>query len=138
MINDILVSPLKIIKVDGGDVLHGLKKSDESYVDFGEAYFSKVSYRAIKAWKRHLHMTSNLIVPIGNVKFVFASDSGEIRVIQVGQNNYMRLSVPPKIWFGFQGLSEHGALILNISDIEHDPDEVERKSIADIKYDWSE
>ena len=36
-----------------------------------EELFSTIKCNKIKAWKRHLKMTMNLIVPLGNVKFIF-------------------------------------------------------------------
>lgn len=133
---DVLVTPLKRIPVTGGDVLHGLKCSDRGYVNFGEAYFSQVHYGAVKAWKRHLRMTLNLIVPIGKVRVVLVDDQGEIREEVIGEERYVRLTVPPGYWFGFQGMADSNSLLLNIADIQHDPDEVERKEITDIDFDW--
>ena len=78
-LNEICVTPLKRISVTGGDVLHAMKKSDPGYVDFGEAYFSLVEFGTIKAWKRHLQMTLNLVVPIGEVQFVLMDSVGLIR-----------------------------------------------------------
>ena len=37
--------------------------------------------------------------------------------------------MPPGIWFGFQGISEGTALLLNIANIEHSPEEIERKEL---------
>ena len=135
-LNEICVSPLKRISVTGGDVLHAMKKSDPGYVDFGEAYFSLVEFGAIKAWKRHLQMTLNLVVPIGEVQFVLIDSVGLIREERIGEGHYARLTIPPGIWFGFQGVSKKIALLLNIADIEHSPDEVERKELDEVKYDW--
>ena len=126
-LNEICVTPLKRISVTGGDVLNAMKKSDAGYVDFGEAYFSLVEFGAIKAWKRHLQMTLNLVVPIGEVQFVLIDSVGLIREERIGEGHYARLTIPPGIWFGFQGVSKKIALLLNIADIEHSPDEVERK-----------
>ena len=78
MINGITISPLKEIEVEGGNVLHALKKSDSSFKDFGEAYFSFVNFGHVKAWKKHSKMTLNLIVPIGEVKFVFIDEPPEV------------------------------------------------------------
>ena len=50
-LDDILVTPLKRIPTVGGDVMHGLKKSDNGFNGFGEVYFSWVEQGAIKAWK---------------------------------------------------------------------------------------
>ena len=135
-LNEICVTPLKRISVTGGDVLHAMKKSDTGYVDFGEAYFSLVEFGAIKAWKRHLQMTLNLVVPIGEVQFVLIDSVGLIREERIGEGHYARLTIPPGIWFGFQGVSKKIALLLNIADIEHSPDEVERKELSELEYDW--
>ena len=135
-IDDIDVTPLKRIAVPGGDVLHAMKKSDAGYVDFGEAYFSLIEFRLVKGWKRHLQMTLNFVVPIGTVKFVFKDSVGYIREECIGDDRYVRLTVPPGIWFGFQGSSSRTALLLNVADIEHSPGEVEHKELSEIEYDW--
>ena len=48
----------------------------------------------------------------------------------------MRISVPPYLWFGFQGLDSNPSLVTNISNIPHDPEEVERLLPSEIKYTW--
>lgn len=131
----IKVTPLKRISVEGGDVLHALKYNEISFNNFGEAYFSFVNIGAIKAWKKHNKMTLNLIVPIGNVKFVFVSEDLLYRKeIIIGNSNYSRITVPPGIWFGFQGLDERINLVLNIADILHEPNESDRVSISEFKH----
>ena len=135
-LDDILLSPLKIISVNHGDIFYGLKKSDSGYINFGEAYFSSIKHNSIKAWKRHTKMTMNLIVPIGNVLFVFYLNK-KFRTIEIGEKNYFRITVPPGIWFGFKGKSQQQNLILNISDIVHNENEIERKDECEFYYDWS-
>jgi len=139
-LSDILVTPLKRIETDGGDVLHALKQDDIGYVDFGEAYFSLVTRGAVKAWKRHKRMTMNIVVPMGWVRFVFRSEHengvDECRIEEIGADRYARITVPPGVWFGFQGLSYSQSIILNIANITHDPNEVERLQISDINYVW--
>ena len=140
-VRDINIHPLKKIKVPGGDVLHGMKQSDPGYAGFGEAYFSWVSIEAVKAWKRHTQMTMNVVVPVGKVRFVFrcvnSEDVEEFRVEEIGEDRYVRLTVPPGIWFGFQGLGTPQSLVMNIASIPHDPNEVERILLSDINYKWS-
>ena len=132
----ISISPQKRIKVSGGDVLHVLKSTDSEYRQFNEAYFSFIESGRIKAWKRHLEMTMNIVVPIGMVEFVFY-DSNESFISKelIGENQYSRLTVPPKIWFGFKCVSKKDALILNISNILHSTNEVERKDISSFEFD---
>lgn len=137
-LDDIVITPLARIQTSGGDVLHALKSSDPAYAGFGEAYFSWIAAGAIKAWKRHSGMTMNLVVPVGRVRFVFHLDGDEaFRVEEIGVDRYVRLSVPPGIWFGFQGLAEPQSLLLNIASIPHDPREVQRLALTGITYDWS-
>lgn len=135
-LNNIFASDLKQIKLEDGDVFHGIKKTDFGYKDFGEAYFSSIKYSRVKAWKKHTKMTMNLIVPVGEVKFVM-TDGKNFQEYVLSKENYKRLTVPPMIWFGFQGRSDQDSLILNISDILHDPDEVIKCKLDKFSYDWS-
>jgi len=122
-------------------VMHAIKKSDAGFNGFGEAYFSNIKYNAVKAWKRHQSMTLNLVVPVGVIKFVIFDDrdNDQIKLQEfiVSADNYCRITIPPMVWFGFQGLSEDGAILLNVANIEHDPDEVDRKPTKQINYNWS-
>ena len=138
-LDDILVTPLKRISTNGGDVMHALKNTDQGFNGFGEVYFSWVEQGAIKAWRCHQRMTLNLVVPLGNVSFVFYQEGSEpaFRAEGIGETRYARLTVPPGVWFGFQGLSESRNLLMNVADLPHDPNEVLRKSVEEIQYDWS-
>jgi dTDP-4-dehydrorhamnose 3,5-epimerase len=135
--NQIQVTPLKKISTPGGDVLHALKSSEQDFKGFGEIYFSLIEKNAIKAWKRHTQMSMNLVVPFGLARFIFL-DEGDKKFIvhEIGATNYVRLSVPPGIWFGFQGIHINPSLIVNIANIPHDPEEVERLLPEDIEYNW--
>jgi dTDP-4-dehydrorhamnose 3,5-epimerase len=135
-LSDIIVTPLARIITPKGDVMHGIKNSDNGYVNFGEAYFSWIDENAVKAWKRHKLMTMNIIVPLGKVRLVFYNEEEGFRVEDIGTDNYVRLTVPPGIWFGFQGLGMSQNLLLNIASILHDPLEVERREIQTINYKW--
>ena len=138
-LEDILVTPLKRIPTVGGDVLHALKKKDAGFDGFGEIYFSWVEQGAIKAWKYHKHMTLNLVVPVGEVSFVFhlTNQKNNFRTENIGEERYVRLTVPPGIWFGFQGIASEQSLLTNVADMVHDPDEVLGKKTSEIVYNWS-
>ncbi len=137
-LDDIIATPLARIPTSGGDVMHAMKSSDAGYAGFGEAYVSWIASGLIKAWKRHSRMTMNIVVPVGRVRFVFHLDGAEaFRVEEIGVDRYVRLTVPPGIWFGFQGLAEPQSLVLNIASIPHDPNEVQRLALTGIAYDWS-
>lgn len=134
----IKLTPLMKINTSGGDVLHGLKKNEDSFIGYGETYFSMIDYQSIKAWKMHLEMTLNLIVPVGKVRFVFcdSTEDTSFRVEDIGEENYSRLTIPPKIWFGFKGISKKTSLVVNIADLTHDDNEVIKKDPKLFKYKW--
>tara|TARA_Y100000748_G_C15491404_1_gene486623 strand:+ start:556 stop:984 length:429 start_codon:yes stop_codon:yes gene_type:complete len=141
MIKDVLLTPLDIIEAPNGRVFHALKDLDEGYNKFGEAYFSEVESDKVKAWKRHRLMTLNLVVPIGEIRFVVFDDRleghQEYGEYYLSPQKYSRLTIPPMVWVGFQGLSKTNSLLLNVADLTHDPEEVDRKELSEIKFDWS-
>ena len=144
VIEGVLVSPLKIIMHPKGEILHGIKTESYGYDGFGEAYFSSIKKGEIKGWKKHLKMTLNLIVPVGEIRFVVYDDrensptKNEFFQTKLSKNNYCRLTIIPGLWVGFQGLSDGTNLLLNIANIEHDPDESRNLPLEKIKYEWSQ
>jgi len=144
MIEGVIYTPLSIIDTKGGDVLHAMKASDVGFSGYGESYFSTVEPGAIKGWKLHREMVLNLVVPVGSVRFVvFDNREGSITANQfseivLSRENYGRLTISPKLWVGFQGVDVQDSLILNIANIPHNPDEMERRMLKEIDYNWSD
>ena len=85
----------------------------------------------------HKEMTLNLIVPLGDVRFVFTDGNGSFKEEIIGEKNYKRLTVPPHIWFGFQGKGADKSLILNLANIAHDEEEVERVPLDSFNFNWN-
>ena len=141
MIKGVLITPLDIIDTPDGNVMHIMKEFDAGYADFGEAYFSEINPNSVKAWKRHKEMTLNLIVPVGEIRFVLFDDrevsNTQFQEVIISKDNYCRLTVPPMIWMGFQGLSGDGSMLLNIANLEHNPNEVDKRNIEQIKFNWN-
>ena len=136
-----LITKLDVIDTPGGNVMHAMKESSAGYAGFGEAYFSQVEKGAIKAWKCHQKMTLNLVVPVGEIRFVLFDDrevsNTQFQEVIISKDNYCRLTVPPMIWMGFQGLSGDGSMLLNIANLEHNPNEVDQRNIEQIKFNWN-
>lgn len=142
MIDGVIVTSLKRIINDKGDIYHALKSSENSFTAFGEAYFSTVHKSDVKGWKKHREMTLNIVVPVGCIDFVIYDDRVEsptfkqFQKLSLSQDNYSRLTVPPKVWMGFKGQSSGMNLLLNLASIEHDPMESETIELDEIDYDW--
>ena len=144
LIDGVIITPLNIIPHEKGDIFHAMRVDSPGYVGFGEAYFSTIKFGEIKAWKKHFKMTLNLIVPIGEVKFVLYDDRENSKTnkifneIILSKENYNRLTIPHEIWMGFKGLAKSDNIILNIANYVHDPEEQVNKGIHEIgiHIDW--
>lgn len=132
----VILTPLKQIHHPQGDVFHAMKKSDDGFDGFGEAYFSTVNKDDVKGWKKHTKMTLNLVVPVGEIEFVvYDENSKEFFSVKLSKNNYQRLTVKPNLWMAFRGVGEYN-MLLNLASVEHDPSEAVNKELSDIPYEW--
>jgi len=135
--NKIKLIKLKKIKNQKGNILKILDKKNKGYQGFSEVYFSWVKYKAIKAWKFHKKMTMNLVVIEGKIKFVFYDQlRKKFKEIVISKNNYKRIIIRPKIWFGFMGLDKKENIIINLANIMHNKNEIYYKKLRAIKYNW--
>lgn len=132
----VILTPLKQIHNPKGDIFHAMKKSDNGYNGFGEAYFSTINKDDIKGWKKHTKMTLNLIVPCGEIEFVIYDEIEEkFFSVKLSQNNYQRLTIKPNFWLAFRGIGEYN-MLLNLASIEHNPDEAVNINLSEISYEW--
>jgi dTDP-4-dehydrorhamnose 3,5-epimerase len=137
VLHEVVIQPLKQITDSRGKVMHMLRADSPLFSRFGEIYFSVVNPGAVKAWKRHRRMTQHLTVPVGRVRFALydlrdASPSrGALEVVEIGEDHYQLLRIPPRVWYGFQGLGDRPSLIANCADLPHDPSEAESREPFD-------
>jgi len=143
VIDGVLITPLKRIQHPKGDLFHVIKKSSDGFTSFGEIYISTVKNNEIKGWKKHHKMTLNLVVPAGEVRVVIFDDcvssttNGKFQEVILSVENYVRLTIPPNLWVAFQGKSLGLNMMLNIADIEHDPEEAATQELDEIYFSWS-
>ena len=132
----VIISPIKKIHHPKGDIFHAIKKSDVGFFGFGEAYFSTVNQGDIKGWKKHKEMILNLVVPVGEIEFVvYNENTKNFFNTKISQNNYQRLTVKAGLWVAFKGIGEYN-ITLNLSNIEHNPNEAINIDLNEINYDW--
>ena len=142
MIEGVELVQKNILENEDGAVYHHLKSSEDAYCGFGETYLSSVVTGRVKAWKLHTEMVCNIVVPVGAVKFVLIDERknsntrGETMEVVISRQNYKRITIPNGIWFGFQGIGDGLNLLVNVASIEHRPDEVERRAVDAIEFNW--
>ena len=132
MINGVIITKLRSISDERGSVLHMLRSDALEFNSFGECYFSEILPGSIKAWKRHRLQTQNIAVPVGRIRLViydereFSPSRGKLRVLELGRPDaYLRLQIPPGLWYGFSCIGKTAALLANCTDLPHDPLESE-------------
>jgi dTDP-4-dehydrorhamnose 3,5-epimerase len=57
----------------------------------------------------------------------------------MGEDNYVRVTVPPLVWNGFKGVGNEPAYVINMINEPHDPTEIRRMDPHEsfINYYWS-
>jgi len=144
-IEGVAVTVLRQISDERGTVLHMLRNDSPEFTRFGECYFSEVLPGAIKAWKYHRAQTQIMAVPVGRIRVVIYDDREgsatreRVQMQELGRpDSYMRLQIPPCLWYGFSCISETPALLANCADLPHDPTESDLRPVDSplIPYKW--
>ena len=146
-IDGVTITELGQISDERGAVLHMMRNDSPEFERFGECYFSEVMPGAVKAWKRHRIQTQNLAAPVGHIRLVIYDDRensstrGNLQIVKLGRPDaYVRLRIPPGLWYGFSCIGSKPALLANCADLPHDPAESEIRNEDDpvIPYLWTD
>jgi dTDP-4-dehydrorhamnose 3,5-epimerase len=144
-IDGVVITELRQIRDERGAVLHMLRCDSPEFTRFGECYFSEIFFGVVKAWKLHRAQTQHLAVPIGRIRLVIYDDRegsptrSKMQVIELGRPDaYLRITIPPKLWYGFGGISRAASLLVNCVDLPHLPSESDFCSVdsGKIPYSW--
>lgn len=139
------IYPLQEIADDRGSVLHMISINSNDFIRFGECYFSEILPGSVKAWKLHYEQTQNLAVPLGRIRLVIYDDRersstrGNLLIQELGRpDSYLRVKIPPGLWYGFECIGNKAALIANCADKPHNPTDALRLPASDtrIPYTW--
>lgn len=144
IIDGVLIHVLKRISDERGSVMHVMKSTDPCFKRFGEVYCSSVNPGFIKAWHISENTVNNYVVIKGTIKLVlydqrkYSNTKGIFQEIFMGEDNYIRVTIPPGIWYGFKCLNSSSAIVCNVTDHIHE-DNITRKCDPfdkKIGYDW--
>lgn len=144
MIDGVVLTPLRQIFDERGKVMHMLREDSPIFSRFGEIYFSCTHPGVVKAWHLHKEMTLNYAVIFGEIKFVLFDDRedsltrGMVQELFISPENYLLVTVPPRIWNGFKSVGTQTAIVANCATLPHHADEIERRPAFDpsIPYQW--
>ena len=135
------VKCFKSIKISNpkGDLLKLINKQSETYSSFGEIYLTSIKFDAVKAWKMHKKMNSNIFLLEGEVKFVVAIYKIKkvlFKEFYLSKKEYNHIFIPSNTFFGFKGLEKSKSTLLNFASIVHSDREVINKNKTYFDYKW--
>lgn len=144
LIDGVIITPLKKIPDERGCIYHMLREDSPVYERFGEIYFSLIHPSVIKAWHYHINMKLNYACVHGQIKLVLYDDRGgssthgNLMELFIGDENYVLVTIPPRVWNGFKGIGTETAIVANCTTIFHDPNEILREDpfTKRIPYNW--
>lgn len=146
MIDGVVVKPLRRICDERGMIMKMQESTDAEFAGFGEIYFSTVYPGVVKGWHLHQKTTLNYAVVHGMIKLVLFDDRegsptrGELMELFIGESNYCLVQIPVNVWNGFKGIGSDMAIVADLTDLPHDPDDMVRMDPMNndkIPYDWA-
>lgn len=146
MIHDVGVKPLKVIPDERGRLMEMLRSDDDLFKGFGQGYMTTAYPSVVKAWHYHKKQWDHFVCIHGMMKVVLydgREDSptyGEVNEFFMGEHRPILLQIPPLVYHGFKGISEHEAIAVNFPTEVYsydDPDEFRVDAHEnDIPYTW--
>jgi len=154
---------IKKISDERGFVSHIMKINDENYrklVSIWEIYASCCYPGKIKGWHYHTKMDMVYTCVSGMVQIAYAEGpepstyayAGAIgsrlagrnqyparedfKTVFIGDQNYDQVFIPHGTWNAFRAIGEKPAIIINVTNMVHDPQEILRQADNLFNYKW--
>jgi len=147
MIDGVKLKKLQPIPDERGRLMEILRRDDEIFDQFGQAYVTTAYPGVVKAWHFHKLQDDHFCVLVGMMKIVLfdgrpeSPTHGEVNEFFLGVHNPKVLKIPAGVYHGFKCISDTEAMCLNLptNTYNHqDPDEYRLPFDTDqIPYDWN-
>jgi dTDP-4-dehydrorhamnose 3,5-epimerase len=147
VIEGVKVKHLRVLPDERGRLMEILRRDDECFTQFGQAYITTVYPGVVKAWHYHKVQHDNFAVVAGMVQIVIydarddSPTQGEVNIFHVGIHNPMLIHVPPFVYHGFKNVGTEEAIVLNLPTEVYNysvPDEYRLDPHSkDIPHDWT-
>ena len=146
MIEGVVVKKLARHVDERGYLMEILRRDDELFQQFGQAYVSACFPGLVKAWHCHRLQTDHFCCLAGNLKVGLYDDRegsstcGQTQTIVIGMLNPALVIIPPLVWHGFMAVGGDTAVVLNLPTELYNyqqPDELRREAFdPDIPFEW--
>lgn len=146
MIDGVKIKKLKVIPDERGRLMEILRRDDELFQNFGQAYATTTYPGVVKAWHKHEKQTDNIACVAGLIKMALydaRTDSPtfkEINEFYLGVHNPLLIQVPAGIYHGWMCVSREEALIVNLPTETYNYERPDEQRLdphtSDIPYNW--
>ena len=123
-----------------------LRRDEELFQQFGQAYVSACFPGIVKAWHCHRLQFDVFCCLAGNLKVGLYDDRpdsgtrGQTQALVIGALNPALVRIPPLVWHGFMALAGETAVVLNLPTELYnyrEPDELRREAFdPEIPFQW--
>lgn len=122
-----LFTSLPLIINTNGNLRHVFKSEPGNKLPFSEIYFSELHPKSFKAWKYHGLQTQNISVAFGKIRVICVVKNPAGNIFEVFDINseefYGVLTIPNGIYYALINQTDEPVILLNVTDIVHDPEE---------------
>jgi dTDP-4-dehydrorhamnose 3,5-epimerase len=146
MIDGVKIKKLKVIPDERGRLMEILRRDDELFQNFGQAYATTTYSGVVKAWHKHEKQTDNIACVAGLIKMALYDgrpDSPtfkEVNEFYLGAHNPLLIQVPAGIYHGWMCVSQEEALIVNLPTETYNYERPDEQRLdphtSDIPYNW--
>lgn len=144
LIDGLLKKEIKNIYKSSGNIIPVIKNDKSFNFQFGEAYFSTIHPKVIKAWHLHSKISAIYSVVFGSVICVVhdlrkkKSTYGKFNIIKSNKTSRFLIKVPNNVWVGFKCVGRDTAIISNITNKLYSEDKPKRldPNTKRINFDW--
>jgi len=147
MIDGVKTKKLKVIPDERGRLMEILRKDDDLFLGFGQAYMTTTYPGVVKAWHMHLKQTDNVVCLQGMLKLVLydgrkgSKTFGELEQYYIGVYNPLLVQIPAGVYHGWMCVSLEEAVVINLPTLPYNHKEPDEQRLdarsGDIPYDWT-
>lgn len=146
IIEGVKTKNLRVIPDERGRLMEMIRRDDEVFLGFGQAYLTTAYPGVVKAWHFHKLQTDNFVVVRGMMKVVLydsrelSPTKGIVNEFFLGDHHPILLQIPPLVYHGFKTISTEEAMVVNFPTETYnyaEPDEYRLDPHDnDIPYNW--
>ncbi len=146
MIDGVKVKKLRVIPDERGRLTEILRRDDDFFQKFGQAYMTTTYPGIVKAWHKHEKQADNIACVAGMIKMALydgrpgSPTHKEVNEFYLGVHNPVLVQVPAGVYHGWMGVSLEEAVIINIPTEPYDREKPDEQRLDphdnDIPYVW--